>query len=87
MDLFHFFTGVYSPISAIRVRKFTANNTEFSSSNKIRKKFSPPFSLSDGLNVTMKKSLCSKALLCDKYAVINEFFGTDVYFFDVTNPK
>ena len=54
MDLFHFFTGVYSPISAIRVRKFTAN-TEFSSSNKIRKKFSPPFSLSDGLNVTIEK--------------------------------
>ena len=54
MDLFHFFTGVYSPISAIRVRKFTAN-TEFSSSNSIRKKFSPPFSLSDGLNVTIEK--------------------------------
>ena len=59
MDLIYNITGLRSPISKIRIKKFVSN-TEFTSSKKIVNDFVPPFTLTEGLKRTLNHEFILK---------------------------
>ena len=71
MDLIYNITGLRSPISKIRIKKFVSN-TEFTSS-KIVNDFVPPYTLTEGL----KRTLNHEFILQKKRGSI--FFPNELY--------
>ena len=59
MDLIYNITGLRSPISKIRIKKFVSN-TEFTSSKKIVNDFVPPYTLTEGLKRTLNHEFILK---------------------------